>query len=807
MADTLLASRWFDQNGWTIFPFQKEAWDSFLNGYSGLINAPTGSGKTYSLLIPGILSSLDQPIDGLKLIWITPIRALAKEIQISSNRALEGMDIPWTVSIRTGDTSPHERQKQWLKPPQILITTPESLHVIMCKSRYEEFFSGVQAVIVDEWHELVGSKRGVQTEIFLSRIRGINPNVRIWGISATIGNMDEAVDVLLGHEKPGKWKVIRADIQKKIEVETIIPDEIETLPWAGHLGLSMLEKVLPILHSSKSTLIFTNTRAQCEIWYQNLLELDPSLAGIMAMHHGSISRELRDWVEQNLYDGYLKAVVCTSSLDLGVDFRPVETIVQIGSPKGVARFIQRAGRSGHSPGAISKIYFVPTHSLELVEAAALREAIANQELEERIPYIRSFDVLIQYLMTLAVSDGFDSDQIYSEIIKTFSYFSTTKEEWNQVIQFLTSGSGSLQAYDEYKKISFYKGKYRAVNKKIAQRHKLSIGTIVSDAMMKIKYVRGKTLGTVEEWFISQLNIGDNFWFAGRPLELVRVKGMEAQVRNTSKLKGKIPSYMGGRMPLSSEMSKVLRKKMADYHLKKMDDIEIRSLIPLFELQKERSVLPDHHQFLVEYFETKEGFHLMLYPFEGRLVHEGIAALVARRIASIDPMTISLAMNDYGLEILSNSPIDVDTIITPDLFSTDHLTDDIQSSINSVEMARRRFRDIAKISGLIFQGFPGKEKRERHLQTSSSLLFDVFREYESDNILYLQTYDEVMTFQLEEARLRKALERIQNQEIVIVKPSQVSPFAFPIMVDSLSRERLSTEKLEDRIEKMKLEILR
>jgi ATP-dependent Lhr-like helicase len=619
--------------------------------------------------------------------------------------------------------------------------------------------------------------------------------------------MDEAVDVLLGHKKPLKWAIIRADIEKKIEVETIIPEEIETLPWAGHLGLSMLEKVLPVLHKSKSTLIFTNTRAQCEIWYQNLLELDPSLAGIMAMHHGSIAREIRDWVEQRLYDGYLKAVVCTSSLDLGVDFRPVETIIQIGSPKGVARFIQRAGRSGHSPGAVSKIYFVPTHSLELVEAAALREAIANQELEERIPYIRSFDVLIQYLMTLAVSGGFDPEKIYKEILTTFSYYSVTPDEWSQVIQFLTTGSNSLQAYDEYRKIAFYKGKYRAVNKKIAQRHKLSIGTIVSDAMIKVKYVRGKNIGTVEEWFVSQLNIGDNFWFAGRPLELVRVKGMEAQVRNSTKMKGKIPSYMGGRMPLSSEMSKVLRKKMADYHSNKVDDVEVKALIPLFELQKERSILPDHNQFLIEYFETKEGYHLMLYPFEGRLVHEGIAALVAKRIASIDPMTISLAMNDYGLEILSNAPIDVDTIITPELFSTINLAADIQSSINSVEMARRRFRDIAKISGLIFQGFPGKEKRERHLQTSSSLLFDVFREYDSDNILYLQTYDEVMTFQLEEARLRQALERIQSQEIIIVKPSQVSPFAFPIMVDSLSRERLSTEKLEDRIEKMKLEILR
>jgi ATP-dependent Lhr-like helicase len=807
MTDTLLAYKWFQSRGWKPFPFQEETWEAFLSGYSGLVNAPTGSGKTYSLLIPAVISALDQPVEGLKIIWITPIRALAKEIYISSQRLVEGMELPWEVGIRTGDTSTNDRQKQWKKPPQILITTPESLHVMMTKKGYPDFFKSLNAVVVDEWHELVGSKRGVQTELFLSRMRGLNPNIRIWGISATIGNMDEAVDVLLGHIKPTKWKVIKADIEKKIEINALIPEDIESLPWAGHLGIRMLKHVIPVIQESKTTLIFTNTRSQCEIWYQNLLEADPSLAGVIAMHHGSISREIRDWVEDNLYNGYLKVVVCTSSLDLGVDFRPVETIIQIGSPKGVARFIQRAGRSGHSPGAISRIYFVPTHSLELVEAAALREAISNQSLEERIPYIRSFDVLMQYLMTLAVSEGFDPHVIYKEILTTFSYFSVSEEEWDQVIDFLVTGSHSLRAYDEYQKIARYKNRYLVVNKRIAQRHKLSIGTIVSDAAMKIKYVNGKNLGTVEEWFISQLNPGDNFWFAGKSLELVRIKEMVAQVKPSKRKSGKTPSYMGGRMPLSTEMSRVLRKKLDDYKNGKVHDIEIEALAPLFQLQKDRSILPSINQFLIEYFETEEGYHLMLYPFEGRLVHEGIGALIARRIASIDPMTISIAMNDYGLEILSNNVIDVDTIITPDLFSTHNLALDIQASINSVEMARRRFRDIAKISGLLFTGFPGREKRERHLQTSSSLLFDVFREYDPDNLLYMQTYDEVMTFQLEEARMRDALERIQSQEIVIVKPSQVSPFAFPIMVDRLSRERLSSEKMEDRIEKMKLELLK
>lgn len=634
----------------------------------------------------------------------------------------------------------------------------------------------------------------------------MKPDIKIWGISATIGNMDEAMDVLLGIKKPVNYALIKSDIKKEIIIQTLLPDEIENYPWAGHIGLKMTSKILPIIHQSKSTLIFTNTRAQSEIWYRQLLEADPSLAGVMAMHHGSISREMRDWVEDALYDGRLKAVVCTSSLDLGVDFRPVDSIVQIGSPKGVARFIQRAGRSGHRPGEVSKIYFVPTHSLELVEAAALREAVKNQNLEERIPYIRSFDVLIQYLMTLSVSGGFSADQILREINTTFSYHSVSREEWEEILSYLVFGSHSLASYDEYKKIALYHGKYRVVNQAIARRHKLSIGTIVSDGMLKVQYVSGKKLGQVEEWFLAQLMPGDVFWFAGQALELIRIKEMTAHVRKSTQKNGKIPSYMGGRMPLSSEMSKVLRLKLQQYKDNLITDIEISQLIPLFKIQEERSYLPGNRDLLIEYFCTKEGYHLLIYPFEGRQVHEGMGALLAQRISAMMPIGFTIAMNDYGFELLSDKEMDIESVITPDLFSTTNLQLDIQASINAVELARRRFRDISRISGLLFQGFPGNQKKERHLQSSAQLLFNVFHEYESGNLLYLQTYDEVMTFQLEEGRLRKALHRIQQQNIIIVRPKRVSPLAFPIMVDRL-RDKMSSEKLEDRIEKMKVQLLK
>lgn len=788
----------FAANGWKPNQFQEDAWLAYANGFSGLVNAPTGSGKTYSLFLPALLTSDNKK--GLKVIWVTPIRALSKEITYACTRANEALDKGWRIESRTGDTSTSTRQKQWKNAPDMLITTPESIHVMMTNKGYSDFFKNIEAIVVDEWHELIGSKRGVQMELALSRLKGINPHLKIWGISATIGNLVEAMDVLLGMTKPSKSIMIKAAIKKEITIKTIIPEEFESLPWAGHLGLKMASSVVDIIHQYKTSLIFTNTRAQCEIWYQKLLELDEDLAGQIAMHHGSISKDLRDWVEDALYEGRLKAVVCTSSLDLGVDFRPVENIIQIGSPKGVARFIQRAGRSGHRPGEKSMIHFLPTHALELLEAAALRYSIDHSEMESRIPYIRCFDVLMQYLMTLAVSEGFDPKEIYDEVSNTFCFESMTKEEFYEILNYLRYGAKSLEAYDEYSKVEVENGRYIVDNKGIALKHRLSIGTIISDAMVQVKYVSGMRLGSMEEWFVSQLIPGDVFWFAGRPLELVRFKEMTAQVRNTKNTKGKIPSYMGGRLPLSSQISKVLKQKITDYHNGKIEEEEIKALIPLLETQEERSVLPKEDELLIEYFESKEGWHLSIYPFEGRSVHEGMAALLAKRISMMMPISFSISMNDYGFELLSDTKIDIEDIITKKLFDSKDLVIDIQASLNAVEIAKRKFRDIAVISGLIFTGYPNKIKKDRHLQSSSALLFNVFHEYEPDNLLYRQTYEEVMTFQLEEARLRESLALIRSQKLLFSYPGRPSPFSFPLIVDRL-REKLTSEQLDVRIRKM------
>jgi ATP-dependent Lhr-like helicase len=849
-------SKWLAEKEFIPFAFQEETWQHIIDNKSGLVNAPTGCGKTFSVFLGAVISFINQhpgnyktkSKNGLQLLWITPLRALAKDIGRAMEDVIEELGMSWKVGIRNGDTSISERAKQKRQVPEVLIITPESLHLLLAQKHYPEIFKSLKIIAVDEWHELLGSKRGVQVELALSRIIGqkvedskptnkansysadsiqpsafsIEPSpLTIWGISATIGNLQQAGEVLLSPLSQMNFSkedivTVSANIDKPIDIESIFPDEIEKYPWAGHLGIKLVDKVIPIILRSKTTLIFINTRGMSEMWYQALLSACPELAGAIALHHGSIEQALRFWVEENLHTGNLKAVVCTASLDLGVDFRPVETVIQVGSPKGVARFLQRAGRSGHRPGEISKIYFLPTHSLELTEAAALKEATKIKLIESREPRLLCFDVLIQYLSTLAISDGFYPQKIFEEIRSTYCYREITSQEWQQIIHFATEGGVALQQYDDYKKIEIIDGLYKINNRRIAMRHRMHIGTIVSDPMMKVKFISGGYVGVIEEWFIAGMQPGDVFTLAGRTLEFVMIKDMTCIVRKSNAKKSRIPSWQGGRMPLSANLGFMLRKKfdeagkeMSDEKLVMSDEEshnekELNILKPLFELQQYLSHIPKRNELLIEHIETKDGFHLFVFPFEGRLVHEAMAAILAYRISRIIPITFSFAMNDYGFELLSDQPIPLDDSNAYELFSPDNLLEDIQRSLNSVEMAKRKFRDIAVIGGLIFQGFPGEQKKARHLQSSASLLFNVFSEYEPGNLLLRQAYNEVMEQQMEEQRLRDMLQRIQYGKIIITFPKRLTPFCFPIKVDSM-REDLSSEKLEDRVKRMQMQL--
>lgn len=832
-----IIKKWLRTKNFKPFAYQEEAWAHIIHGKSGLINAPTGTGKTFSVFLGSLIQFINEnpstyqsrSKNGLQLIWVTPLRALAKDIGRAMEEVITNLNLQWKVGIRNGDTSMADRQKQKRQMPEVLIITPESLHLLLAQKNYADVLENLKIIAVDEWHELVGSKRGVQVELALSRLVGLrsmklsNPNadrekgsrLSIWGISATIGNLNQAMEVLLAPLKlisqNVETHIVRSRMNKTIEVQSIIPDEIEKYPWAGHLGIKLAQKVLPILNESKTTLIFINTRGMSEMWYQTLLTIAPDLAGLIALHHGSIEMELRTWVEEALHEGKLKAVVCTASLDLGVDFRPVETVIQVGSPKGVARFLQRAGRSGHRPDATSKIYFLPTHSLELIEAAALKSAIEEEYIESREPLLLCYDVLVQYLCTLAVSDGFIPEAIWREVKATNCFSELTEDEWQEMLYFITIGGTALQQYDEYKKVEIENGIYKIKSRRIAMRHRLHIGTIVSDAMLKVKFLAGGYVGIIEEWFISRLEPGDSFTLAGRQLELIMIRDMTVLVKKSNVKKSVVPSWMGGRLPLSASLGKVLRQKFDEASAIVNNQIpannapvEITVLQPLFLLQQYLSHVPKADELLIEQIETRDGFHLFVYPFEGRLVHEAMAALLAYRISKITPITFSIAMNDYGFELLSDQPIPVDDSNAYELFSADNLIEDIQRSVNATEMAKRKFRDIAVIGGLIFQGYPGEHKKARHLQASAGLLFNVFNEYDPNNVLIRQAYQEVFDQQMEEVRLRDMLQRIQHSKIVITYPQQLTPFCFPIKVDSM-RENLTSEKLEDRVKRMQKQL--
>lgn len=811
---------WLKLDGKKPFKFQFDAWDYYNKGYSGLVNAPTGFGKTFSLFLAVVIEELNlrsknpkfKEKDRLKLIWITPLRSLAKDIARAMREVLEELALDWQVAVRNGDTTQAEKLQQKKSMPEVLLITPESLHLLLAQKGSTSLFHGLKCIVADEWHELLGSKRGVLVELAISRIKGIQKkanltNLRTWGISATIGNIDEALDVI-APDQNDKRIIVKAKLEKKIQIKSILPDSIETLPWAGHLGLKLAEKLLPIIEKSKTTLIFINTRGQAELWYQHLLNIEPELAGRIAIHHGSIDFELRNWIEDALHTGLLKAVIATSSLDLGVDFKPVDTVVQVGSPKGVARFLQRAGRSGHSPGEISKIYFLPTHALELVEAAAIKDAAKANNIESREPIIMVFDTLIQYLVTLAVGDGFDDQVIYNEIKGTNAFKMLLPEEWSWLMQFITSGGDSLSGYQEFKKVVFDEEDklWKVKSRQIAMRHRLHIGTIVSDAMLKVKFITGGYIGMIEEYFVSRLKAGDSFTLAGRILEFIHIKDMTVIVRKSKQKRAISPSWLGGRLPLSTNLGAVLREKYNEVLLKKHKEEELDVVYPLFLLQQERSHVPKNDELLIEMISNKEGFHLFAYPFEGRLVHEILAALVAYRLSRLLPITFSLAMNDYGFELLSDTEIPMDDSIAYEVFSPKNLIEDIRLSINSTEMARRKFRDIACIAGLVFQGYPGKYVANRHLQSSAGLFFNVFTDYDKHNLLLRQAYDEVFYLQLEEPRLAAALQRIQESTIVITNPKRFTPLSFPIKVDSL-RANMSSEELEHRIERMKVEVFK
>jgi ATP-dependent Lhr-like helicase len=737
---------------------------------------------------------LDQP--GLKAVWITPLRSLAADTWRSLIDPLEALGLNWKVEMRTGDTSGYTKAKQLKELPDVLITTPESLTIMLSLKASAELFGDLSLVVVDEWHELLGSKRGVQTELALARLRRLSPELMTWGLSATLGNTEEAAAVLAPTSDP---VIVRGESGKEIAIDSLLPPAADRFPWAGHMGSTMVPLVVQAIDEVESALVFTNTRAQAEIWHKAILDSGAPWVDRVALHHGSLDAVVRAEAEEGLKEGRLRAVVCTSSLDLGVDFSPVDRVFQVGSPKGVARLLQRAGRSGHRPGVPSRVTCVPTHAWELLDIAAAREGAHLNRIEGRAPISRPLDVLSQHVVSMALAGGFRSSDLLEEVRTTWSYRDLSDEEWEWALDFVTRGGDSLRAYPEFRKVIIRGYLYVVEDAKIAKRHRMNVGTIVSDAAMSVKFVSGAPLGTVEEQFVARLRKGDVFMFAGRPLAFVRVKDMTCWVRLAKAKNVVVPRWMGGRLPLSSQLALTAREKLRGARDGELEDPELQFMAPILSVQADWSAIPGEDELLVETYYDREGTHVFIYPIEGRLVHEGIAALVAHRLARETPMTLSLACNDYGFELSSPSDFRLDEETLRELLSPENLVEDILGSLNASEMARRQFREIARIAGLILQSYPG-QKSTRQVQASSGLLFDVFQKYDPLNPLLKQADREVLDRNLEETRLAACLRRLSESQFVMTAPPRFTPMAFPILVDRL-RDTVATETADSRIQRM------
>ncbi|ROP77005.1 ATP-dependent Lhr-like helicase [Stenotrophomonas rhizophila] len=796
---------WFASRGWAPLPFQKAMWRHYLAGESGLLHTPTGSGKTLAMFGGPLLQALNDPpprttrgraktpVPVLQVLWITPLRALAADTARALREPLDALGLDWQVGLRTGDASARDKRLAREGRLDVLVTTPESLALLLSYPDTMARLQHLRCVVVDEWHELLGNKRGVLLQLNLRRLRDALPALQVWGLSATLGNLDEAREVLLP-DVPDAPLVAGAR-PRPVSVETLLPAQGERFPWAGHLGLSQLQRVLEKLLTVRTSLLFTNTRAHAELWHQALSAVWPEDPDTLALHHGSLDPALRRAAEEGLHEGRLRCVVATSSLDLGVDFPSVDQVLQIGSPKGIARLLQRAGRARHRPGESGHIVCVPSHALELVEYAAARRALAQGHIEARRPLKLSLDVLAQHAVSCALGGGFEPEALFEQVRRTHAFAALDHAHWDGVLEFIVQGGRALSQYPDFHKVvRDDDGLYRVHDRRVALRHRLSIGTITSDGSVMVQFLRGGRLGAVEEQFLSRLRPGDRFQFAGRLLELVRLENLTAYVRVARGGDGVVPRWQGGRLPLSEALGHEMETVLAS----PPESPEMQWLAPLLSLQTRLSALPAPDRLLVEHVRRREGQFVFVYPFAGRQVNEGLAALMAMRWTRLQANTFGYAANDYGFVLAPARAVEIDAARVRTLLQPEGLLTDLRESLNLGELARRQFRDIARVSGMLVPALPGRTPRSlRQLQASSGLLYDVLRQHDPDHILLTLAEHEVLHDQLELGSLATTLSSCQARTLSLQHPTSLGPLSFPLWAERL-RGQFSNEDWKTRV---------
>ena len=813
---------WLEQQHIRPARFQQRAWKAHIDGYSGLICAPTGSGKTLAAIGGALIQALalqegDRSAPtGIRILWITPLRALASDTTRHLLQPVQELLPHWRTALRTSDASAADRTAARKGQAQLLVTTPESLALLLTSPEAGKHFQHLQTIIVDEWHELLPSKRGVLLQLNLARLRHIAPAVQTWGVSATIGNLEEALQVLVRECNPAHCTIVQDERAKPFTLHSLLPPQTVRLPWAGHLGLANLGEVLRLVLAQRSCLIFTNTRAQAELWFSALASIWPLDSSALAIHHGSLDQAMRAQVEEGLRQQRMRCVVATSSLDLGVDFPAVDLVIQIGAAHSVSRTVQRAGRARHRPGVPVHLTAVATQALDLCEFAATRELARNGAYESRPPLSLCLDVLSQHAMSMALADGFDPTALLQEIRTTAAFAQLEEDQWQAVLDFLEHGGQALQAYPQYRRLVHNpQGHYVPADAKVARNHRMSLGTITDSAMVRVQFLKGARLGSVEEAFISKLSPGDIFNFAGRSLELFRVEHLTAWVRKASRKGDITPVWSGGSLPFSDAVGQRMKALLAHAHHAPASpqEPEMQHLAPLVSLQAQRSHVPTEAELLLEVVPTgsgrrtrsqrdsgKAGMACFLYAFAGRTLHEGLAMLLAHRIAQQQPNTLAWSCNHIGLMLLPSAPVALDSLDWHALLTPHGLEADLAAAVNFSEMARRRFREIAQIAGLLHARQPGMNFNTRQLQVSAGLLFDVLSQYDPQHVLLQAAQREALERDLRIPDLQALLKQLQQQRLIMTRPDRHTPLSFGLWAESL-RGQLSNESWLERVQRM------
>ena len=775
---------WFKAKGWTAHPHQHQIVEKTAAGHPVLLVAPTGAGKTLSGFLPGLIDLAQTPFEGLHTLYLSPLKALAVDIARNLESPIEEMGLDITIETRTGDTPQSKRNRQRTAPPNILLTTPESLELMLSWPEAGKLFGQLRYIIIDEIHSLVGNKRGDLLSLSLATLRGLAPSSLSIGLSATIAKPEEMRGWLA--TEPSCVEIVQPRLDKKIQID-ILETADSYLPWAGHSALYAAAEIYALIKANRPSLIFVNTRAQAEMMFQALWrENDLNLK--IGLHHGSLDVGQRRRIEAAMARSELDAIVATSSLDLGIDWADIQLVIQIGAPKGTSRLIQRVGRAGHRLDTPSKAVIVPANRFEVLEALAARLDVEARILDDMPVHEGALDVLSQHIVGRAVAGPFDSDGLYKQIITAPPYRNLSKERFDKVLDFVATGGYALAHYTQFQRlVKGVDGLWRLTARQVATRWRMNIGTIVETSTMKVRMKGGPPLGDIEEYFVQSLSAGDSFIFAGRILEYVGIQAQQVIVRPCQASEPKVPAYAGGRLPLSPGLAVRVRSLLQDRELHSYLPEQVREWL---RLQAENSTLPPADKLLVETFKRGRKYYMAAYSFAGRNAHQTLGMLLSRRMEREGYGPLGFVATDYAIAIWSRH-----LVTRPEtLFSSDILGDDLEEWMAESTMLKRSFWQVAIIAGLIDKRAPGSEKTQKQVTINSDLIYDVLRSHQPDHLLLEATRQDAARGLTDIHRLAELLTRFDGN-ILHKNLSRISPLSVPLLLE-VGREAVTASAVDD-----------